>query len=160
MTTKEQGLSLLDIGPLYEDVDYGTRKLRVYGVSAEGIVSVFQRFPEIRTWFQGGGTVNIKMLIEQAPGAFAAVIAAATGTPGSEKAEKIARLIPAETQLDILEAIGRLTFKNGFGPFVARIVALSAAARSENFGRVQDTNSPPTSKPVSPPATEPSTSGN
>ncbi len=160
MTTKkeEQGLSLDDIGPLYEDIPYGERKLRVYGISAEGIFAIFQRFPEIRTWFQGGGKVDIKALVAQAPGAIAAVIAAATGKPGNEKTEETARKISVETQLDILEAAGRLTFKNGFGPFVARIVALFAEAKSVNYGRAPDTKSPPILNPV-PPTTEQSTLG-
>lgn len=156
------GLSLLDIGPLYEDVPYGKRKVRVYGVSAAGILSVFQRFAEIGQWFRGssnGAKVDVKKLMAEAPAAIGAIIAAGCGSPGDAKAEKIAGLIPADTQLDILEAIGRLTFKNGFGPFVKRIVALSDAAKSVNYGRGQDTASPQTSKPSPPPATPTPPSG-
>lgn len=156
---REQGLSLLDIGPLYELVPAPNKKLiRVYGVSAKGIFAVFQRFPEVGSWFKGG-KVDMAPLIAEAPDAIAAVISAGCGAPGDEQGEEAAGLLPVETQLDILEAIGRLTFKNGFGPFVQRIVALSEQATSLNFGRGLAMRSPPVSKPVSVPASMPSSSG-
>ncbi len=155
---KDQGLSLLDVGPLHEEVDYGDKKLKVYGVSAKGVFFVFQRFPQVLGWFKGG-KFDIQGLIAEAPDAIAAIIAAGCGNPGDEKAEEIASMMPMETQLDILEAIGRLTFKNGFGPFVKRMVAFADAAQSVNYGRAAGTKSPQESKPVSPPATEPNSSG-
>jgi hypothetical protein len=157
---REQGLSLLDIGPLYELVPAPNgKKLRVYGVSAKGIFAVFQRFPEVGSWFKGGKKVDMAPLIAEAPDAIAAVIAAGCGKPGDMQAEEVAGLLPVETQLDVLEAIGRLTFKNGFGPFVQRIVALSEQAQSLNFGRGLAMRSPPASKPASVPASTPISSG-
>lgn len=159
MTTKEQGLSLTDIGPLSESVlVHEGKSVQVYGVSAKGIFAVFQQFPDVMQWFKGG-KFDIQSLVAEAPDALAAVIAAACGQPGDKKAQEIAERLPAEVQLDILEAAGRLTFKSGFGPFVNRIVALSNAAASVNYGRALDTKSPPESKPSLPPASEPSSSG-
>jgi hypothetical protein len=158
---KEQGLALTDIGPLYEDVPFGDKHIRVYGVSAKGIFSVFQRFPEIMKWFNGGVgvTIDLKNLVNQVPDALAAIIAAGCGEPGEAKAEKIAEMLPAETQLDIIEAIGRLTFRSGFGPFATRIAQFVTAAQSANFGRAPDTKSPQASKPASQPDTTPNPSG-
>lgn len=161
--SKEQGLSLLDIGPLSEAVPIGgERYLNVYGVSVHGVFSIFQRFPEVRSWFteKTGRVIDFKKLIAEVPDAVSAVIAAGCGNPGNEAAEEMAALFPVETQLDILEAIGRLTFKNGFGPFAQRIVAFAEAAQSVNFGRAPDTKSPKASKPSSPPATPQKVSGN
>ena len=161
MSDKDQGLSLLDIGPVSEKVQVGSKLLNVYGISAKGIFAVFQRFPEVRTWFtvKQGQKIDLQKLIAEAPDAIAAIIAAGCGEPGNAAAEETAGTIPVDTQLDILEAIGRLTFKNGFGPFVQRIVALSEQAQSANFGRAPDTKSPQASKPLSAPATPPKPSG-
>jgi hypothetical protein len=154
----EQGLSLLDIGPASEPVQVGIRNgqpifLEVGGVSAKGVFIVFKRFPEMMNWFKGG-KVDIKNLVTEAPDAIAAIIAAACGEPGNEKAEAKAAKLSMEAQLDILEAIGRQTFAlKGFGPFVLRIVALAEQAQSNNFGRAPATKSQPTSKPSLPPDT-------
>ena len=149
MSEESQGLGIEDIAPLVELVPIGDRNLNVYGVSAEGVVSLFRRFPQLKGWFTGGG-FKVEDLMTELPEGVAAIIAAGCGSPNSKKAEKHARLYPVETQLDILEKIGRLSFKNGFGPFVLRVVALCNAAASVNYGRVQDMNSPPQSKPSSP----------
>ncbi len=158
MTKKEQGLSLLDIGRVSEKIQVGDKLLDVYGVSAKGIFEIFTRFPEVQGWFKGG-KVNLNQLVAETPDAIAAIIAAGCGLPGDNVAEENASALPIETQLDILEAIGRLTFKNGFGPFANRIVALVAQAQSVNFGRAQVTKSPPVSKPSPQPDTTTPPSG-
>jgi len=148
--SKDEGLSLLDIAPQHELVPVGKEKLKVVGVSAEGVLALFKRFPDMGAWFKGG--LKPEMMVKAAPEAIAAIIAAGCGTPGNEGAEAVARALPIETQLDVLEAIGRLTFKNGFGPFVERMLALAADAKSVNYGRAPATVSQPQSKP-SPPST-------
>lgn len=163
-THKEQGLSLLDIGPITESIPVAEGvSLKVYGISAKGLFSIFQRFPEVGKWFKGGvgkdGKVDLKVLVAEVPDTIAAVIAAGCGEPGNEIAEEHASLLPVEAQLDVLEAIARLTFRNGFGPFVQRIVALSQAAESLNFGRASATTSQAPSKPASMPDTTASPSG-
>src|SRR5262245_9569088 len=127
--SKDQGLSLLDIGPLSVNVPVGDKQLAVYGVSAKGCFHLFQRFPEVGMWFKGGvKKIDAKQLLTEVPGAIAALIAAGCGAPGNEEAEEKAELLPVEAQLDVIEAILKLTFSKGFGPFVQRIVALSAQA--------------------------------
>lgn len=163
MATK--GLGLIDIGPNSEMVpirkneDGSLVSVEVLGVSAKGIVEVFKRYPEMMEWFKGG-KVDLTTLISQAPDAMAAVIAAGCGDAGNEQAEEIASNLPMEAQLAILEAIGRQTFAlNGFGPFVQKIIALAAQAKSNNYGRAQVTKSPATLKPSLPPDTAPPKSG-
>jgi hypothetical protein len=152
--TKEQGLSLIDIGGAREQVPVGDALLNITGVSARGALALFQRFPEMQKWFSGGGLTASEMIIA-GPDAVAAIIAAGTGHLNDKAHEKIADELPIETQLDILEAIGRVTFKSGFGPFVKRIAALSSAVASVNYGKALDTNSPPALKPSSEPVTDP-----
>jgi hypothetical protein len=158
----DQGLSLLDIGPMCERVPIGKDKkmLNVYGISAKGIFEIFTRFPQVQEWFKGAGNINAAELMKEAPDAIAAIIAAGCGCPGNEAAEENAASMAVESQLDVIEAIGRLTFAKGFGPFVERIVALSVQAKSVNYGRAPATKSPPPLKPSSPPATQPQKSGN
>lgn len=157
--TKDQGLSLLDIGPIYEDVPLSTEKsLRVYGISAKGMFTIFQRFPEVAAWFKGG-KFDVESLVKQVPAALSGIIAAGCGSPGNPIAEERADAIAVDSQLDVLEAIFRLSFKSGFGPFVLRIVALSAEAESLNYGRGLVTTSPKASQTASPPDTTAKPSG-
>jgi hypothetical protein len=155
----DQGLSLADIARAYEDVDIGAAaRLRVYGISAKGLFSIFQQFPEVGQWFKGG-KFDPKALIAQVPECIAGVIAAGCGYAGNAEMVQKAEDFAVEAQIDIMEAIFRLTFKNGFGPFVQRMVALSAQAESQNYGRGLATTLPQGSQTVSQPDTTPTPSG-
>ena len=159
MSKKSPGLTLLDIGAPTEEVQIGTRgAVTVHGLSAENMVELFQRFPDAMKWITPGN-VDLARMTTAGPKLITAVIAYATGSPNSEEAEAVAGNLSIELQLDILEAVFRLSFKDGFGPFVARIAALSGEAESANFGRVTATNSQPESKPSLPTDTTPSPSG-
>lgn len=57
------------------------------------------------------------------PEALAAFIAAGTGQPGNEEAEKVAADLPVSSQLDLIEQILKLTFPKGVGPFVKQLQA-------------------------------------
>lgn len=156
MSDENQGLSLDDLVPASEQVEVPNpnnpdkpQKLIVNGISAEGIVSVFKRFPQVKQWVTGTG-IKVAELVNQFPAAVAAIIVVCTADRPNNALERKAARLSVETQLDILEAIGRLSFKNGFGPFVQRVVALSELAASVNYGRVPATKSPPVSKPLSP----------
>jgi hypothetical protein len=147
-------LTLLDIGAPYEQVKIGDKSLSVYGLSAENMIILLHRFPEAGKWLSPGA-VNIAEMVTAAPKLLAAVIAAATGTPSDEDAERIASRLSVEKQMDVLAAVSRLTFTEGFGPFVQRLAALLDVAKSVNFGRVMAMNSPPQSSPSSLPDTTP-----
>lgn len=160
---KTPGLTLADIGVAVEMIDVdgkeGPAKIEVRGVSTEDVLTLLQRFPELQKWI-GGGERKAADLIKLAPNAVSAIIAAATGGLDDKTIEEAAAQLPIETQLNFLEAIGRLTFKSGFGPFAERILALFDAAKSASFGKATVTNSQPVSKPLSPPDTTQQPSGN
>jgi hypothetical protein len=161
MTKREAGLGLLDIAEASEFVQIGNKKVEVKGISARGVVSLFTRFPELQKWMAGGG-LAANDAIGVAPHAIAAVIAAGIGFPEDEDQEDAAGNLPVEAQLDLLEAIGRVTFRSGFGPFVERIVALTniaVAAKISRDGAVTATTSQPASKPLSPTDTPPTPFG-
>ena len=150
--SKMPGLNLADLAPMSEDVAIGENTVAVYGISAKAGLKIFERFPKILGMISGEG-FNLGTFLTVAPDAVAAIIAAATGCPGDDRAEEAAGDLGLETQFDMLEAIGRLTFTRGFAPFAERIVALASAANSASFSRVPDMKLPEASKPSSPPDT-------
>ena len=154
MGQKEQGLSLHDISDFGEDVDIGDgRKLRVKGISAHGVLLLLMRFPELQKWL-AGQSIPIAEAFLQTPDTIAALIAAGTGAPGDTEAEDIAASLPVETQVNVIEAVFRQSFRGGFGPFVKRVLALyDAVVPSENFGADPATKSPQESKLSLPPDT-------
>lgn len=154
--SNQPGLSLADLAAMTEDVPIGTSTLKVQGISTKNALAVFQRFPQLAKMADG---FKISDIIVVAPGALAAIIAAGVGKLGDEEAEEQASQIALETQFDIVEAIGRLTFKSGFAPFAQRLLKLADVARSGNFTKVPSTNLPATSKPSSQPDTIPPVSG-
>ena len=164
MADKEQGLSLRDISDFGEDVVIGEKdgkpqKLKVRGISAQGVLLLLMRFPELQKWLSGQ-SLKLADTFIQAPDTIAAVIAAGTGAPGDTDSEDIAALLPVEVQTDVLEAVYRQTFRNGFGPFVKRVLALYAVVvQSGNFGGDPGMKSPQESKPLSPTATPQAPSG-
>jgi hypothetical protein len=145
-----QGLSLRDIANFGEDVPIGDGKsLRVRGISAQGCLILLIRFPDLQKWL-AGKNLPVNEVFVQAPDTIAAIIAAGTGTPGDPDDEAIAATLPVEVQMDVMEAIYRLTFRSGFGPFAQRVLALyGAAVQSGNFGVDPATKSPQESKPSS-----------
>lgn len=141
--------TLLDIAPVSELIPVpgkgGTKQdVEVFGVSAEGIAYLFNKFPEIRM-LMTGKTLEKDKLAKLAPAAIAAIIAAATGSPGDKKAEAVAARLPLESQMDILDATVRLTMPGGIGPFAERLTSLAAmlgASESDLTGTEAVTKSP------------------
>lgn len=152
--SKKPGLNLADLAPMSEDVPVGDSYLTVHGIGAKTALEIFKRFPKILGMVSGDG-FNLGAFLTVAPDAVAAIIAAASGELGNEAAEEAAANLSVETQFDILEAVGRLTFSKGFAPFAERIMALAGAVNSGLSSKVPDMKSPPASKPLSPPDTPP-----
>jgi hypothetical protein len=141
-------VSLLDIADQQRTVTIRDKDVAVFGISAQDIVYLFGKFPELRLLMSGKqADLTPETLLKMAPGAVAAAIAAGTGSAGDENAEAVAARLGLGEQLDLLVAIFELTFPQGVGPFVAKLDALgllkSADAAS---GWAQDTNSPAPSK--------------
>lgn len=127
--------TLLDIASVSEFVEVpgpGGKKqqVEVFGVSAEGIAMLFNRFPEIRM-LMTGKALDQKALQKLAAPAIAAVIAASTGTPGDKAAELAASRLPLSAQMDILEKTVKLTMPDGMGPFVERLTALAGMLNAD-----------------------------
>lgn len=152
--SKKPGLNLIDLAPMSEDVPIGDSYLTVHGVSAKTGLEIFKRFPKALGMVTGQG-FNLGAFLSVAPDAVAAIIAAAAGYLGDAKAEEAAGALSVETQFDLLEAIGRLTFTRGFAPFAERIMALAGEVNSGRSLKVPDMKSPQASKGSSPQDTPP-----
>lgn len=139
----KDGLSLRDIARLHEEVPVGESFIKVNGISAQLALAILNAYPAVLAKaFQGDG-MKFADMIKAAPEVLSAIIVSGTGGKfDDEEAIEDAAALPLEIQMDILEAIGRLTFKSGFGPFANRIVALANAAQSGNRGKVPDMRSP------------------
>lgn len=162
--SREIGLSLLDIAPLHERVRIGEdQELTIHGLSVDVIVRLFQRFPDVRGWMSGTG-VKAESLLTVGPEVVAAVIAYAATTRDQqdrlEEAEAAAADLPVEIQLEILEAVGRLTFRSGFAPFASKVVAImNGITAASPSSKATGMSLPRASKTSSPPVTTPKESG-
>lgn len=150
----DAGLKLTDLAPQSKTVPIGDQSLTVHGISAKTGLEIVKRFPGVLGMVTGE-KFDLAKFIAVAPDAVAAIIAAAAGQLGNATAEEVAAGLGLEYQMDILEAVGGMTFTKGFAPFAQRIMALANVANSGLASKVPDMKLPPASKPSSPPATPP-----
>jgi hypothetical protein len=141
-------VSLLDIADQQKTVTIRDKDVAVFGISAQDIVYLFGKFPELRLLMSGKQTdLTPEALLKLAPGAVAAAIAAGTGSAGDEQAEAVAARLGLGEQLDLLAAIFDLTFPQGVGPFVQKLDALGLLKSADSgSGWAQATRSPEPSK--------------
>lgn len=143
MSDKMPGLTLADLAGAREQVPVGEGTVEVRGISTKVALSILQKFPHLAKLANG---FKIADLLSVAPDAVATIIAAGVGKFGDPEAEEQASDIPLEIQYDIVEAIGRLTFKSGFAPFMERVLRLARVAKSDLSTRAPSTNSQVTLK--------------
>src|SRR4051812_40667517 len=91
--------SLLDIGPLTEEVSVNGTRVAVYGVTPEGFFYLMEKFPVLKEMMSGDG-VNIDKLREVAPTSIAYAIAVAT-TDRSKYAVAANWLIDVQRAADV-----------------------------------------------------------
>lgn len=150
--------SLLDIGDISRKVVIRGKEMEVVGISGETFLHLLTDFPEIQKVMAGAAhKIDPTDLMRQVPAAVAAIIAAATGTPGDKKAEARARILSLGEQTEILKEVWELTFPKGIGPFLEALDALKGVATVQDA--VPDTPSPEQLKPSSPPDMQEQTSG-
>jgi hypothetical protein len=97
---------------------------------------LFAEFPNMQQALAEMGTSGSGML-ELAPDLFAKVIAIATGSPDDAAVIAKARELGAADQMAILSAVQKLSFPQGFGPFVdqmARLMVMDTPTQSTEPG--------------------------
>ncbi len=139
--------SLLDIGPLTENVEIGGVTLTVQGLTAGHLFQLFSEFPDVRKLIEAKAGSVQQVMLGLAPELIAKVIAMATGTPRNKEAEAKAMSMGADDQLMILSAVMRLSFKEGLVPFVNKVTALMVATKMQTDSVV---SSPSTIKSPAP----------
>lgn len=124
--------SLLDVAPMTESVSVAGNVVNVSGVSALGIAHLLAKFPELKVLITGGDVkVTADTILEAAPAAIAAIIAAGVGKPGDKDHEEAAARLPVGDQLELISVIVRLTMPDGIRPFVAKVRALMGGVVAE-----------------------------
>jgi hypothetical protein len=123
--------SLLDIVPAtaVEVVRINGMRFVVHGLRVPALASIVARFPDL-AFLIGGAAAGIGMskMIERFGAATGPIIAAGLGELGNEETEKRANEMLAEHQLELLAAILRLSFPNGFPSFVQKLGTLMKGA--------------------------------
>lgn len=128
--------SLLDLGPLTEEVEVRGVKLTVRGLTAASLFKLFAEFPTMQEALAIMGTTSSAML-ELAPDLFAKVIAIATGSPDDAAIIAKAKELGAADQMAILSVVQKLSFPQGFGPFVdqmTRLMVMDTPTQSSGQG--------------------------
>ena len=145
MLKKTEPLSFIDVKRRSEDVPVGDdQKITVHAITFEMIMGLMLRFPSLQGALVGRGIDPVELL-KLGPKVVGAICAAAADHPDDETEEAAAAKLSMETQLDLLAAIGRVTFTNGFGPFASRVRA--ALGLLGEGGKAPVTNSQKPSKP-------------
>ena len=154
-------MSLKNLKPLSATVTVRGEKIKVGGITNDGIFGLYVRFPIIPKWLSGNATLDD--IMSSAPDALAAIIAASCGFPGDEEAEAVARKLTLDESAALLEKIIPFTMPDGLGPFVLRVNAIGLAlagpqALSDGKSKADGT-SPAASKRSLPAGIERKTSG-
>jgi len=132
--------SLLDIGPLTEEVEIRGTKLTIQGLTAGHLFQLFSEFPDMRKLLDAKSGNPQEVLLSLAPDLIAKIIAMATGSPHDKAAEAKAKTMGASDQLTIISAVQQLSFPEGIGPFVDRVTRLMVA-QTESFSTASPASS-------------------
>lgn len=127
-------VGLIDTASAVETVTIGKVKVEVPGISAHGISILLRRFPELRKMMSRKGA-DAELLMKMGPDIVVAAIAAGLGLPGDEAEEARARVLTFGPQLDLIEAILRVTFPDGLLPFVQKLERLGVLVNLNAVGR-------------------------
>ena len=120
-------VGLVDIAPVTSTILVRGQDITITGVSARGIALLLARFPELRAVITGR-EVAMDDLLKLGGDVIAAIIAAGTGSPGDDDAERAADNLTLEEQADLLASIVELTMPRGLGPLVERLSRLGLLA--------------------------------
>jgi hypothetical protein len=147
-------IGLSDFMDDFDVVDIGRgHQLEIRGITINDVFRLMKRFPVIQGLLSRQG-MTAANLFDDAPESIAAVIAASCGKLGDEVAERNASRLPLSAQIAALDAIGRLTFTQGFGPFVNQLTTLFQLFGAP-VGNGLDTTSPREHEPLSEPELDP-----
>lgn len=138
-----EAISLMDTAPKTENVPFNGNYLVVQALSGDTILELMKTYPPLQG-LAVGRKLDAAIIMDMGSQIISALVAASLGFPGDRAAEEKAKALPIETQLDVISAMGRCTFTQGFGPFAIRLKGMFAAVYEEAT-KVQATRSQETS---------------
>lgn len=113
--------------------------VEVFGISVKDMADLFNRVPDLDKLFSGSD-ITVQSIVRTGPGTIALIIAAGCRQLGNSVAEENAAALGIDTQLQFIDAIIKLTFPTGVGPFVERLNQLAAGLG--DIGKEQVIQSP------------------
>lgn len=127
-------VGLLDIAPVGKPVEVDGAIVDVPGISALGIATLLQQFPEAIVTFQklmgrskkGDSQDIAQMLFSTGPKILHAILAAGCGYPGDERAVERVAAMGVSDQADLLDAILKKTLSKGLDHFLERLRSIQA----------------------------------
>jgi hypothetical protein len=138
-------VSLVDIGPLSEEVPYRGQKVPVTGLPAIGIFELLKDIPQLRKLMAERSLTNDDMMavVQQVPHAVAVIIVMGMGNSADDKKEMaMAMKMTAGEQALFLSAIMRMTFPQGVTSFVESLTALLPATGALGWDRATKSQEP------------------
>jgi hypothetical protein len=154
-------VSLVDIGPQTKEVELRPGvSVTVRGVTAMGVFSLLQEFPELKLVLTGKvleGDI-VTSLFNAVPQAIASIIAMGCGKDGDPEYIAAAHQLRVGEQALLMQAIAEITFPQGVRSFIDGLVGLADQAGARGWGQV--TKSPEPSNGASQTGTPPATPGN
>ena len=111
--------------------------VNVFGISVKDMADLFNRYPDLDKLLSGSN-ITLKSVLSTGPATVAAIIAAGCSELGNDEAEKAALSLTIDEQSQFIEAIVKLTFPTGVGPFVERLNQIAAAVTGKD-GKEQPT---------------------
>jgi hypothetical protein len=142
--SKERAVTLMDIADLTEEVEIRGRKVKVWPITAENLLYLMNKFEAVKMLMQGQlAEITTDKIMDTGTSVVSTIIAMATTERDEEswtswhldpKVVGKARKLGATEQLRLVNAIFRITFPDGLGPFVAQMQEMGIVAQRGTEG--------------------------
>jgi hypothetical protein len=133
--------SIMDIGPLSASVALRGVELSINGIGSDAIVVLLQMFPDLHRAIGMRKEMNAADFMKLGPDIVAAVIAVGTGYDVTDEVIAKIKTFSIGEQMSLIAPILKLTFPQGFGPFVDALTeVVEGASQAGQSGKVPVTN--------------------
>jgi hypothetical protein len=133
--------SIMDIGPLSASVTLRGVELQLTGIGSDAIVVLLNMFPDLHKAIGMRKELTAEDFMKLGPDIVASVIAVATGYEINDAVIAKIKSFTVGEQMMLLMPILKMTFPQGFGPFVEALTeAVEGAAAAEPSGKAPATS--------------------
>jgi len=113
---------LLELGPMSAEIAVMGRSLTIYPLSVDDVITLFTEFPQLIQLLTDSKTDRASAIQSVGPLALGKVIACATHELKRPGAVEAAMRIGVGKQTEILDKVFEISFEDGIGPFVERLM--------------------------------------